>query len=109
HLEASLPEDGATNVATDSRIAVRFSAPMRVQSVNAKTANLTSVFGAVEAKIIPAEAGMLGFVTPRSLLAPGNYLHAVAFQYYRWRGARTSRYNDQLYYHLSTHFELPAG
>jgi RHS repeat-associated protein len=70
-LEASLPEDHATNVAIDTRIALRFSKPLLVETVNAHTVTLISPLGSVDTKVIPAEGGMLAFITPKSLLLPG--------------------------------------
>ena len=42
-----------------------------METVNAATVTFISPFGRVEARIIPAEGGMLAFITPRSLLIPG--------------------------------------
>lgn len=74
-VAASLPADGATEVPVDTRIAVRFSKALRVESLNAETVKLTSSDGAiVAAKIVPAENGRLAFLTAReSLLAGTSY------------------------------------
>lgn len=72
-LEASLPKDRETSVPVDSRIALRFSKPLRVETLNAETVTLTNAFGNVEAKIVPAEGGMLAFITPKSHLLPGTF------------------------------------
>jgi RHS repeat-associated protein len=69
-LEASLPRDGATDVQVDSVIALRFSTPLRVETVNAETITLTGPQGVVAAKVIPAEGGMLAFITPKATLFP---------------------------------------
>ncbi|MFB3112905.1 MAG: kelch repeat-containing protein, partial [Gemmatimonadales bacterium] len=69
-LEASLPEDGATDVPRDSVIALRFSKPLLVQTVNADTVTLTGPDGAAAAIVIPAEDGMLAFVTTEKSLRP---------------------------------------
>lgn len=70
-LAASIPEDGATGVAVDSLLALRFSKAMQVETVNAQSVSLQDPNGlAVAAKVVAAEGGMLGFVTPQALLAP---------------------------------------
>ncbi len=70
-LEDSLPADRAKNVPLDSIIALRFSKPLRVETVKDTTVRLTSPFGAVVTSVIPAENGMLVFVTPEQPLLPG--------------------------------------
>jgi RHS repeat-associated protein len=70
-LAASLPEDGAANVALDAFLAVRFSKSLRVDTVNPETITLTGPYGRVETRVVPAEGGMLAFVTPQSPLFPG--------------------------------------
>ncbi len=70
-LEASLPEDRAENVPLDAVIALRFSKPLRVETVNANSVTLHEPEGVVAAKVIPAEAGMLAFLTPKAPLLPG--------------------------------------
>ena len=78
-LEASLPKDREINVGVDRRIALRFSRPLRVETVNAETITLSSAFGTAEARIIPAEDGMLAFITPKALLLPGTtYILSLA-------------------------------
>jgi len=70
-LAASSPENGAANVAADALIALRFSTPVQVTSVNVQTVKLTSDQGLVSAKVTPAEGGMLAFLLPASSLSPG--------------------------------------
>ena len=70
-LEASLPADGATGVPAQTLIALRFSKPLRVGSLNHSSVTLTGPNGTVLAKIVPTEAGMLCFVTPNAPLHPG--------------------------------------
>jgi RHS repeat-associated protein len=70
-LAASLPEDGAMNVPVDALIAFRFSKSLQVDTVNAQTMSLTGPYGRVETRVVPAEDGMLAFITPKSLLFPG--------------------------------------
>jgi len=70
-LAASLPEDDAVDVPVNSFIGLRFSKPLRVATANASTVVLTGQLGWVETKVIPAEGGMLAFVTPSVPLLPG--------------------------------------
>lgn len=70
HLAASLPEDGAVAVPVDSLIALRFSKPLGVETVNTYTVMLFGREGIVAAEVIPAEGGMLAFITPRAPLLP---------------------------------------
>ena len=67
----SLPADGVVNVPLNSYIAVRFSTPMRVETVNAGTIVLSGPEGVEKALVVAAEGGMLAFVTPESVLTPG--------------------------------------
>src|SRR5215207_3014719 len=64
YLRASLPKDGATDVPVDSQIALRFSKPLRVNTVTPQTATLRGPDGAVAARVTPAEGGMLAFILP---------------------------------------------
>jgi hypothetical protein len=70
-LAYSMPQDGARDVSADARLALRFSKPLRVESVNAQTMVLNSPYGKVEALIVPAENGMLAFIKPKTPLLPG--------------------------------------
>ncbi len=70
-IATSIPENGDNEVAVDSIIALRFSKPLKVETVNTSTVVLSSSEGAVAAKVIPAEAGMLAFVSPQGVLAAG--------------------------------------
>ena len=70
-VTASLPVDGATDVPVDSRIAVRFSKPLRVETLNSETVKLTSSEATVLAKVVGAESGRLVFLTPLESLLPG--------------------------------------
>lgn len=70
-LSGSLPEDGSTNVPPDALIALRFSKSLRVETVNTESVTLNGPYGRVETKVVPAEGGMLAFVTPKSSLFPG--------------------------------------
>ena len=70
-LEASLPPDKSTDVPVNAFIALRFSKPLSVVTVNNQTVTLFGPQGLVQANIVPAEGGMLAFVTPGSALLSG--------------------------------------
>ncbi len=70
-LEASFPDDGAEDVTVDVILALRFSKPLQVETVNTSTVVLTDLDETIAAKVIPAEGGMLAFVTPKASLKPG--------------------------------------
>jgi RHS repeat-associated protein len=65
------PQDGAADVPVDALIALRFSRPLRMESINDQTVVLNGPFGMVEAKITGAEAGLLAFILPQSPLLSG--------------------------------------
>jgi RHS repeat-associated protein len=67
-VEASLPSDGATNIPVNPLVAVRFSKPLAVQSVNATTVTLSQSGNAIAAKVVPVEGGILAFLTPAAAL-----------------------------------------
>ena len=69
-LAGSLPADGATGVARNPIISLRFSEPLLVETLNADTITLTGPDGDVAAAVAAAEAGRLAFVNPASPLAP---------------------------------------
>jgi RHS repeat-associated protein len=64
-VSGSLPVDGAEDVALDVQVAVRFSRPVRLATMTAKTVRLEGDEGLVETSIVAAEGGRLMFVTPR--------------------------------------------
>jgi RHS repeat-associated protein len=70
-LEASIPQDGTTNVPETTLIALRFSEPLNVTTLNNQTITVSEPSSLVNAAVIPAEGGMLAFVTPTSSLAAG--------------------------------------
>jgi RHS repeat-associated protein len=70
-LLASLPEDGAREVPTTLSISLRFSEPLRTPSVTAATVTLTGPAGPVGIAVVPAESGLLAFITPVQLLQAG--------------------------------------
>jgi hypothetical protein len=55
----------------DSIVAIRFSKPVEVTTVNRSSVSLKSVDQEVKAIVIAAEAGMLAFVSPEAPLSPG--------------------------------------
>lgn len=70
-LEESNPQNGATGVPVNVLIALRFSKPLRMETINTDSVTLSTSEGAVAVKVVPAEGGMLAFVTPQAALAPG--------------------------------------
>ncbi|SFQ19572.1 RHS repeat-associated core domain-containing protein [Ralstonia sp. NFACC01] len=67
----SQPADNATGVPISSRIAVSFSKPLSVTSLNSKTVTLLGPTGSVSVNVVPVEQGRLLFVTPQADLQPG--------------------------------------
>jgi RHS repeat-associated protein len=70
-VEVSIPADNSTDLSVNTRVDIRFSKPLAVQTVNANAFSLSSPAGIVDSKIVPAEGGMLGFVTPTAPLSGG--------------------------------------
>ncbi len=70
-VEESIPQSGATGVAVDSIVAVRFAKPVQVTTVNQTSVSLKSADQEVKARVVAAEAGMLAFVSPEAPLSPG--------------------------------------
>jgi len=70
-LSESMPTDGAKDVPLNAVIALRFSKPLDVETINSSTLVLSSEAGTVDAKVIPAESGMLAFITPKIALESG--------------------------------------
>ncbi len=64
----SIPQNGTIGLSTTMRIAVRFSRPIDVRSVNSDTVSISGSDGPVPAQVVVAEDGRLLFVTPRSTL-----------------------------------------
>ena len=67
----SLPANGSAEAPLDALIALRFSKPLRPETVDTEAVQLTGPQGAVGIKIVPAEGGMLAFISPTTLLFPG--------------------------------------
>jgi RHS repeat-associated protein len=77
-LSGSRPDDGATDVPLDARIALRFSSPVAVAMLSSTTATLSSEDGPVSVAIVPAEGGRLLILRPASpLSAQTRYVAAV--------------------------------
>ncbi|HEV8441136.1 MAG TPA: RHS repeat-associated core domain-containing protein [Methylomirabilota bacterium] len=70
-LETSIPRAGGTDVPVDSVLTLRFSKPLRVETVSSTTVTLTGSRGLEEALVVPVEGGRLAFITPRAPLAAG--------------------------------------
>jgi len=70
-LEASIPQDGARNVPVNAFIALRFSKRLSVATVNARTVSLSGPSDSVLTHVVPAEGGMLAFLTPQAVLLSG--------------------------------------
>ncbi|PYN89932.1 MAG: hypothetical protein DMD87_03705 [Candidatus Rokuibacteriota bacterium] len=70
-LGASLPDDGARDVPSTLSVALRFSEPLAAASVTTGTVTLTGPVGPVAIGVVPAESGLLAFVTPTSPLEAG--------------------------------------
>ena len=70
-LAASIPQSGETGISIGQIISLRFSKPLAVASVNANTIVLRSSLSNVAIQVVPAEGGMLAFVTPRDPLQNG--------------------------------------
>jgi len=70
-LEASIPENGATDVPLDVLIGLRFSKLLRPETVTSRSVSFQGPSGSVPALIVPAESGRLTFITPKSPLQPG--------------------------------------
>jgi RHS repeat-associated protein len=70
-LAASTPQSGETGIPTDQLISLRFSKPLAVTSLNANTITLRTSTENVAIQVVPAEGGMLAFVTPLNPLQNG--------------------------------------
>src|SRR5882724_250268 len=77
-VKAASPEDGATDVAVTALISMRFSRPLRIETINNGTVLLEGPIGMVDANVVGAEGGMLAFITPKSVLLPGT-VYSVKF------------------------------
>jgi RHS repeat-associated protein len=69
-VEASIPANGSTNVGLKPQIGIRFSLPVSVTSISAGTVSLSTNGTLVAADVVPAEGGMLAFLTSAKDLSP---------------------------------------
>jgi RHS repeat-associated protein len=67
-LSGSSPDDGAMEIPPDARIALRFSKPLALASVDGRTVILFGPEGRIATTVIAAEGGRLVFVTPSAAL-----------------------------------------
>ncbi|HEX8291154.1 MAG TPA: Ig-like domain-containing protein, partial [Pyrinomonadaceae bacterium] len=70
YLAGALPQQGANDVPVGTSVALRFSRPLDVGTVNAGTVVLAGPEGAVAARLVAAEDGRLAFLTPDAPLRP---------------------------------------
>jgi RHS repeat-associated protein len=70
-VSASLPAAGASDVPLNTRLVVRFSDDMRVETETAGTIQLTGPSGTMSVKVVGAENGRLAFVWPLDPLVEG--------------------------------------
>ena len=70
-LVASIPIDRTVDVDPETMISLRFSKPLRVETVNDQTVSLSGPNGIEKITVVPAENGSLAFINPESLLLPG--------------------------------------
>jgi Bacterial Ig-like domain/Galactose oxidase, central domain len=77
-VEGSVPENGATDVAVGSVVGVRFSTRLQINSISSATVALLDGGQHLDARIVPAEQGMLAFIAPKEPLAPATrYMVAI--------------------------------
>ncbi|SOO32235.1 Rhs family protein [Xanthomonas citri pv. fuscans] len=69
-LAASLPATGEAQAAPDTRIALRFTRPVRGADVKDTTVSLMGPGGLVDTRVSAAEGGRLVFIQPRTTLFP---------------------------------------
>lgn len=70
YLAGALPQQGANDVPVETTVALRFSRPLDVGTVNTGTVVLAGPEGAVAARLVAAEDGRLVFVAPDAPLRP---------------------------------------
>jgi len=69
-LAASIPPDQMTDVPSDALIAIRFSKPLRPETINSGTITLGGPRGIESIRVVTAENGRLAYITPEVLLLP---------------------------------------
>jgi RHS repeat-associated protein len=70
-LGASIPQNGEGGIPINQLISLRFSKPLSVTSLDTTSITLRTSRGQVAIQVVPAEAGMLAFITPQSPLQYG--------------------------------------
>lgn len=70
-ITGGIPLSGAIDFPIDSRVSVRFSTHLQMTSLNDSTVVLYGPTGVVATTVVPAESGLLVFVTPDTELQPG--------------------------------------
>ncbi len=71
----SSPANGENSASVNSAPVLRFSKRLRVKSANSETVRLTESGTVVSARVVPAEAGRLLFITPQAKLKPNTTYH----------------------------------
>ncbi len=71
-LVASIPLDRSVDVDIESLVSLRFSKPLRAETVNPNTVSLSGPKGLERISVVPAENGSLAFITPESPLLLGS-------------------------------------
>src|SRR5262249_48164882 len=71
-LEASVPLTGTADVPIDGAITLRFSKPLRIDSLSEAPVTLPGPQGPEPLRVVAAEGGMLAFVTPSSPIIPSS-------------------------------------
>jgi RHS repeat-associated protein len=77
-LAGSIPPDGASDVALNTVLALRFATALQVETVTSATVTLSGPRGVEATGVVAAEAGQLAFVRPQQdLLAGARYTLAI--------------------------------
>jgi len=71
-VAATFPRNGAGDVAPDARIVLRFTTPIKLESINRNTVTLLGPDGEVDIRVVPVDDGMLAFITPGQQLLPAS-------------------------------------
>jgi YD repeat-containing protein len=70
-LVASIPLDRSVDIDVESIVSLRFSKPLRPETVSSSTVSLSGPKGLEKILVVPAESGSLAFLTPDEHLLPG--------------------------------------
>jgi RHS repeat-associated protein len=85
-LNASLPQDDAESVSLSPLIALRFSTLLDVTTLNTQTISLSTSQESIGVKVVPAEGGIVCFITPQVSLAPGTTFAVTIDSAKDWSG-----------------------